>query len=89
MTEQEAHDKILKLCRSKEKVFKTRAHWGMRQDIALKGVSGGRVPCAVIDLERTRENPEVRFTYIPIVLASGNTWLEVYAALVAAVEVSL
>ena len=77
----EAEQLILHACR--HNVFRTRAVWGMRNNVALGGFKdpNPRVPCAVIDLERTNPHPGIYGMYVPIVLASGNTWEEVLAAL--------
>lgn len=90
MTEHETSLEILRLCRSRG--FKTRAVWGMRQGVKLDA-NANKTPCAIIDLMHTQEKiifkPKRTLTYVPICLASGNTWLEVYEKLVAAGEISL
>jgi hypothetical protein len=84
-----AHDRILQACRKGRSGFKTVGTWGMRQDVKLGGFHGKdseRVPCAVLDLERTKPDPKHFGFGVPIVLAGGETWDDVLAALVAAGE---
>lgn len=76
---------ILAACRGNR--FKTRARWGMRENVLLGGYgTTERTPCVVLDLERTKPHPTRYGSSVPIVLASGNTWDEVLAKLRAAGE---
>lgn len=74
----EAGQALLRACR--RHAFKTRGAWGMRERVKLCD-EPNRVPCAIIDLERT--DPKTR---CPIVLASGASWQDVYDQLVKAGE---
>lgn len=84
-----AYDDILKACRKGHDVggFKTGGLWGMRTKVAPGGFHGKEtVPCAVIDLARTKADPKHHGFNLPIILASGETWEEVKEALIRAGE---
>ncbi len=84
--EHTAEWRILTACR-KYGGFKTSGTWGMRQDVKLKGFYDTvRTPCAVLDLARTKQDPEHFGFNLPIVLASGETWEAVETVLIAAGE---
>lgn len=87
--ENSTHDKILRACRNNE--FKTRAKWGMRTRVLLGGWrTTEETACVVLDLERTKPHPNPKYYgfTVPIVLASGETWDEVWEKLVAAGEIA-
>jgi hypothetical protein len=86
--EQTAKGIILSACRGRK--FVTRGTWGMRTDVLLGGYgTNERTPCAVLDLERTKPHATKAGFYEPIVLASGDTWENVLAALVARGEIEV
>lgn len=86
----EAHDLILNTCRGVGgQRFRASGQWGMRTDVALNGYRDPdpRVPCAVIDLARTKPHPTRYGFSVPLVLASGDTWEAVLSQLQASGEV--
>jgi hypothetical protein len=70
-----AEEIILAACRAGRRGFKTPGTWGMREDCLLGGYgTTARTPCVVMDLERTKPHPTRFGFYVPIVIASGDTW---------------
>ena len=62
-----AHDRILDWCRSQAGKNAVNGYPGMRE-IDRR--------CRVIDLNRTQEDPSLRWYTVPIVYADGATWEE-------------
>jgi hypothetical protein len=82
-----AEDTILSACRAGRRGFKTPGTWGMRGDCLLGGYgTTERTACVVMDLGRTKPHPTRYGFYVPVVLASGDTWEAVLETLRASGE---